>query len=605
MKKRVVALLTALCVLLCCGASAETVKHERVFAVVDSQGNVSTLLDNVRLENGDKLDPVTDRTMLTGVANVSGHETFTQDGEVLTWQLNGESVIYQGTSDKTMDVVPVVRMTVDGKEVTAEELKGLTGEVTIEVTYITEKPYLALTVLPLDENITNVNIDHGTIITDGSRNVLVGWAVPGLDERAEVPASFTVTADADHAELDWMMTLATAQPVKLLVDELNDESKDAHDFVQEMTDGLNALKDDKDMAEGDSDVQKALSAVKELLDGVTALKDGASAVNDGAVALKDGVATLETGLTTLTANNDALNQGAVQLFNAVLATANQQLAAAGLDAAGITIPELTAENYATVLDAVLAQLDPETLTAQATEQARAQVQAAVEKQEAQVRKAVEQAVQAKVLEGVLAQAGLSMTAEEYQQAVTAGKVTHEQAQQISKTVEQMMTTDEVKAQLEAAVTEQINALVEQNLASDEVQSQIKTAIAPAQTAYDSLKALKDQLDSVNTFVTGVASYTAGVSQAAEGAAQLSAGAVTLSEGTAQLSEGAVTLNDSLAELKTKLTEKGLELLSGDVQKALDILDATQAQMEGELSYDLVAEGMEHDLVYIIRTDLTK
>ena len=157
----------------------------------------------------------------------------------------------------------------------------------------------------------------------------------------------------------------------------------------------------------------------------------------------------------------------------------------------------------------------------------------------------------------------------------------------------------------AAVTEQINALVEQNLASDEVQSQIKTAIAPAQTAYDSLKALKDQLDSVNTFVTGVASYTAGVSQAAEGAAQLSAGAVTLSEGTAQLSEGTVTLNDSLAELKTKLTEKGLELLSGDVQKALDILDATQAQMEGELSYDLVVEGMEHDLVYIIRTDLTK
>ena len=41
MKKRVLALLTALCVLLACGASAETVKHERVFAVTDSQGNVT------------------------------------------------------------------------------------------------------------------------------------------------------------------------------------------------------------------------------------------------------------------------------------------------------------------------------------------------------------------------------------------------------------------------------------------------------------------------------------------------------------------------------------------------------------------------------------
>ena len=83
MKKRVLALLTALCVLLACGASAETVKHERVFAVTDSQGNVTTLVDNVRLENGDKLDTVADRTMLTDVQNMSGHETFTQNGENL------------------------------------------------------------------------------------------------------------------------------------------------------------------------------------------------------------------------------------------------------------------------------------------------------------------------------------------------------------------------------------------------------------------------------------------------------------------------------------------------------------------------------------------
>lgn len=603
MKKRVLALLTALCVLLACGASAETVKHERVFAVTDSQGNVTTLVDNVRLENGDKLDTVADRTMLTDVQNVSGHETFTQDGENLTWQLNGASVIYQGTSDKAMDIAPVVRLTVDGQEVSAEELANMTGEVTIEVTYTAEKPYLALTVIPLDENMTDVTVDNGTIITDGSRNVLVGWAVPGLDERAEVPASFTVKAQADHAELDWMMTLATAQPVKVLSDELADHSKDAHDLVNELTDGLNALKDGKDIAEGDGDVHNALVAVKRLFDGVDTLKDGAASLKDGAVALNDGAATLETGLTTLTENNDALNQGASQLFTAVLTTANQQLAAAGLDAAGITMPELTADNYAAALDTVLAQLDPEALTAQATEQARTKVQAAVEKQESAVRKAVEQAVEAKVLEGVLAQAGMTMTAEDYQNAVSAGKVTHEQSQQISKAVEQMMGTDDVKAQLEAAVTDQINALVEQNLASDDVQAQIKEAIAPAQAAYDSLKSLKDQLDSVNTFVTGLATYTAGVAQAASGSTELHSGATQLSDGATQLSDGVVELDSGLAELKAKLTDKGLDLLSGDVQKALDILDATESQLASELSYDLVADGMSHDLLYIIRTQM--
>ena len=287
----------------------------------------------------------------------------------------------------------------------------------------------------------------------------------------------------------------------------------------------------------------------------------------------------------------------------MLATANQQLAAAGLNAAGITMPELTADNYAAALDAVLAQLDPEALTAQATEQARTKVQAAVEKQESTVRKAVEQAVEAKVLEGVLAQAGMTMTAEDYQKAVSAGKVTHEQSQQISKAVEQMMGTDDVKAQLEAAVTDQINALVEQNLASDDVQAQIKEAIAPAQAAYDSLKSLKDQLDSVNTFVTGLATYTAGVAQAASGSTELHSGATQLSDGATQLSDGVVELDSGLAELKAKLTDKGLDLLSGDVQKALDILDATESQLASELSYDLVADDMSHDLLYVIRTQM--
>ena len=36
-------------------ASAETVKHERVFAVTDGMGTVRTLIDSVRLENGDAL----------------------------------------------------------------------------------------------------------------------------------------------------------------------------------------------------------------------------------------------------------------------------------------------------------------------------------------------------------------------------------------------------------------------------------------------------------------------------------------------------------------------------------------------------------------------
>lgn len=75
-----------------------------------------------------------------------------------------------------------------------------------------------------------------------------------------------------------------------------------------------------------------------MLSGVDALADGASSLSSGAAALDEGAAALETGLTALTENNEALNGGASMLFDAVLQTANQQLAASGLEAVGITIP---------------------------------------------------------------------------------------------------------------------------------------------------------------------------------------------------------------------------------------------------------------------------
>ena len=57
---------SALCVAAGCTASAETVKHERVYVVVNHDGEVQTLLDNVHLENGDAQDVLSDRSDAEG-----------------------------------------------------------------------------------------------------------------------------------------------------------------------------------------------------------------------------------------------------------------------------------------------------------------------------------------------------------------------------------------------------------------------------------------------------------------------------------------------------------------------------------------------------------
>ena len=697
---------------LTCFASAETVKHERVYAVTNAAGDALTVIDNVRLENGDALTEIDDRTLLTALENVGGTEKFTQSGETVTWKADGNSIIYQGTSDKALNVTPVVHMTLDGIEITAADVKNASGELVMTVSYRAESPFLAVTLMPLSDDVTSVTVDNGTVLTDGAHSFLMGFGVPGADADLELPDSFTMTAHVDHADLNWMMTIATAQPVKVLTDALSDHAADAHTLVSDLTAGLNALADGSDIPESNEDIHELLTALNTLFDGAAQLKDGS-------ITLLDGVKTLKDGLDTLSSNSSALNDGAAQLFAAVLDTANTQLAAAGLDALSIEVPTLTASNYATVLDDLIAQLDPavidktiedlakaqvreavmaqedkvreavtevvrgqvrdavqaqeETIRAAVTDVVKEQVRQAVAAQEDTIRAAVTQAVQAQVLEGVLAQAGLNMTAQQYQDAVAAGQVPDAQQKQISAAVDQMMASDDIKAKIEAAVTEQENQLVAQNMASDDIKTKIESAVteqenqliaqnmasgdikakiesavaeqeeklveenfasadvqakleaavteqidklveenyasedvqntvaekkATIAAAVDSLKRLKEQLASVETFVNGLKAYTDGVAQAGNGASQLYDGANTLSGGMTELSDG-------LAELKAKLTEEGLDLLSGDVQKALDLFDNLESQMANVPSFDLVADGMAHDMLLIIRTDLQK
>ena len=69
-----------------------------------------------------------------------------------------------------------------------------------------------------------------------------------------------------------------------------------------------------------------------------------------------------------------------------------------------------------------------------------------------------------------------------------------------------------------------------------------------------------------------------------------------SDGTAQLADG-------LDALKQTLNADVLPLLNGDVQKAFDVFENSKNQLAAEVSFDLIDDGMAHDMVYIIRTDL--
>ena len=268
MSKKIIAMLTALVMVLgCTGALAENTKHERVYVVAGADGTVKSITDSVRLENTDGLDELADRTMLTAIHNVGGNETFTLEGETLTWKADGKNVIYQGTSEKAPVMLPVVTLTLDGEEISAADLKEKTGEAVLTVTYRTEglAPTLVLSVLPIpEEGISGLKTENAAVLTEAGRSVLVGWAVPNMDASLQLPESFSATFHADHADLGWMMTFCSSDPLEAACREIDARigDSDPEALLKETAALLTALKDGTDLPRTEGKTKEIVDRIR-------------------------------------------------------------------------------------------------------------------------------------------------------------------------------------------------------------------------------------------------------------------------------------------------------------------------------------------------------
>lgn len=592
-------------------------KDETVYVLAGADGSVQKIIVSDWLKNELGSTSLTDKSGLSNIENVKGDESYSINGDNMTvWDAQGNDIYYQGDIQKELPVGLTVRYTLNGKAVSPEQLKGQSGKVTIRFDYENRQyetvqingqnqriyvPFAMLTGMILDnDTFRNVTVSNGKLVNDGDRTVVVGLAFPGLQEnlnlsrdQLSIPSSVEITADVTDFSLGMTVTLACND----LFSQLGDAdlgSLDAAGSLNKLTDAMDQL------LNGSSALYDGLTTlldksgelaagVEELAQGAAAIKAGADSLDEGAAELKAGLADLSEGLNKLSANSAALNGGAEQVFNSLLETATAQIRAKGL-----TVPDLTIENYAEELNKLIKSLDETTVY----ENALTQVTAAVEKQRPlitqKVTAAVRQEVEAKVTAAVKTEATTAaqaqvaenvirtatrMTKKDYDAAVAAGQIPQAtqdavnaaiQAQlsdpdvqkQINATVEAQMASETVKntikAQTDAQMqTEKVQAAISQNvelqvkkaiaenMASDAVQKQLQAASEGSKT----LIALKASLDDYNAFYLGLLDYTAGVDEAAEGSNELYAGAGDLKDGTAELRAGAAKLYAGVLQLK--------------------------------------------------------
>lgn len=592
-------------------------KDETVYVLAGADGSVQKIIVSDWLKNELGSASLTDKSGLSNIENVKGDESYSINGDNMTvWDAQGNDIYYQGDIQKELPVGLTVRYTLNGKAVSPEQLKGQSGKVTIRFDYENRQyetvqingqnqriyvPFAMLTGMILDnDTFRNVTVSNGKLVNDGDRTMVVGLAFPGLQEnlnlsrdQLSIPSSVEITADVTDFSLGMTVTLACNDLFSQLGD-VDLGSLDAAGSLNKLTDAMDQL------LNGSSALYDGLTTlldksgelaagVEELAQGAAAIKAGADSLDEGAAELKAGLADLSEGLNKLSANSAALNGGAEQVFNSLLETATAQIRAKGL-----TVPDLTIENYAEELNKLIKSLDETTVY----ENALTQVTAAVEKQRPlitqKVTAAVRQEVEAKVTAAVKTEAATAaqaqvaenviwtatgMTKKDYDAAVAAGQIPQATQDAVNAAIQAQLSDPDVQKQINAAVeaqmasetvkntikaqtdaqmqTEKVQAAISQNvelqvkkaiaenMASDEVQKQLQAASEGSKT----LIALKASLDDYNAFYLGLLDYTAGVDEAAEGSDELYAGAGDLKDGTAELRAGAAKLYAGVLQLK--------------------------------------------------------
>ena len=290
-------------------------KDESVYVKADASGKVNetTVTEWLKNPNNGKTEDVTE---LQNVENVKGDETYTTGSEgSVSWKSEGKDIYYQGTTDKELPVDVEITYTLDGKKVEAKDLKGKDGKLEMKVQYTNQSketvdvsgesvemytPFAMVTamMLPNDEY-TNVTIDHGKIVSDGDKNIVVGLGFPGLEENLnlegkdidiDIPDSFTITADVKNASVGPTMTVASSDVLEQFgLDEI-DSFDDLSDSVGELENAAEQLTDGS---------AKAADGSSALADGSNTLATGAGTLADGTSALATGVKTLADGVNTL------------------------------------------------------------------------------------------------------------------------------------------------------------------------------------------------------------------------------------------------------------------------------------------------------------------
>lgn len=633
----------------------DTTKDETVYVISDAKGQSGKVIVEEWLKNRDKAATIEDVSDLKDITNVKGDETFTQDGDKLTWQADGSDIYYEGTTEKQVPISEKITYYLDGKEIEPEQLAGKSGKVTIRFDYENHEkttiekdgksievyvPFTVMTGMIVSDDFTNIEVTNGKVVSDGKNNIVVGMAMPGLHESLqkedgdfdgsiEFPDYVEVSADVEDFSLEMTASVAMSgllsdmnlsdvdlTDLENSIDELSDGSEQLEDGSKQIKDGLGTLKDSMDtFKSGASDLS---SGIKDYTDGTKKLNDGLKTLNASTGTLSEGVTALNTSAKTIAAGVQTLDQALnTEMSDKEKEAAKKQVSAMFAEggAAYQLIYKSASANFTNTMtgDATVSQIQAGIsgmgLTSDGVVAALAQYYA---------KNGFTDVTSGKKYSAEQCQATVPGTGTTYAAYFASGVLKGGLAQGIAGGIAQNGSDAVGKSVVSACESAAQTAAVQgAENAKKTIASQIEAV--DKNSGYSLVSGTSALSKGISTLVAGVPDLVSGVDQLANGAKTLVAnneklrnGASDLSDGANKIADGVVKLDDGADELyngMVKFNEEGISKLvdafDGDAKDLIDRIDAVVQAGEDYTTFTGLAKEQVGSVKFIIKTDAVK
>lgn len=615
-------------------------KDETVYSKMDSNGKNYKTIVSTHIKNTENADLINDLSDLLNVKNTSGDETYTQDGNKFVWNANKNDIYYQGESSKELPIECNVKYELDGKELSANEIAGKSGKVKITLQYTNKeertvdingkkvKMYVPFVVVAgtiiENENARNIEVSSGKVVDDGSKTVIVGMAMPGLqeslglsDDEVEIPSNVEITMDATNFETSSIMSYVT--PKVLEEDDLK-----VFDNLDEIYGKVNTLQ----------------TSMNQIQDGANTLKDGTTQLATGANTLKDGVTTAYNGAQTISSEvakstQSLKNDKSEALDSKTLESIKKQAAESSklTDEQKAQI-KAQAQTSAVLTDEQKAQIKAQAAQrAKLTEGQKAEItalakQGAVltEKQKAQITEKAKDGAQLTEAQKTAiitnAQANypaiteaektlLIVTAQNTatQTAVNTALATAENTAKQTAVATALNVAQQVATQTaETTAVETAQQIATQTAVTTALTTAQSTATTTAmQTSTTVAKQVGNQAKKTftNQVVSQMSTLGNGLNQLTSGLSELNNGATTLANGTNQVNDGAATLAEGIKTFNEEGIKKICNYINGDVkdlttrvQKLTDLskdynnFTMLDGENDGEVKFIMIADAVK-------------